>query len=228
MNKRESFTELFNAALAVIFDFDGVIADSERYHFLAYRDVFARYGHTVDEREYYKYWTSLGLGPRGEIERHHLDLDPTAIRDEKRPTFSEYCRSGAIRVYNEIPAILERLSRAGLVLAVASGTSKEDITAVLDNAGLRGYFSVIVGCDEIPAIKPAPDVFLAAMKRLGMKPSECLVIEDAEKGVTAARAARVPVIVVRTNETRAIDFSDADLVLDSLAELLTLIPEGPS
>ena len=62
----------------MIFDFDGVLADSEKWHFATYSEVFARHGHTIDETEYYKYWTSLGMGARGEIERFGLDLDPIA------------------------------------------------------------------------------------------------------------------------------------------------------
>jgi beta-phosphoglucomutase-like phosphatase (HAD superfamily) len=76
LDKPQIFKQLFEKAKAIIFDFDGVLADSEKYHFITYSEVFARYGHTIDETEYYKYWTSLGLGARGEIERHNLDLDP--------------------------------------------------------------------------------------------------------------------------------------------------------
>ena len=95
MNKQAEFTRLLEAAHAIIFDFDGVLACSERWHFVTYEEVFTRYGHTLDETEYYKYWTSLGHGARGEIERHDLDLDPVAIRAEKQPLFTERCRGGA-------------------------------------------------------------------------------------------------------------------------------------
>ena len=108
MNKRDVFKRLFDAARAIIFDFDGVLADSEKWHFETYSEVFARHGHTIDETEYYKYWTSLGLGARGEIERYGLDLDPVAIRDEKRPLFSERCRDGSIELYPQAHEILDR------------------------------------------------------------------------------------------------------------------------
>jgi HAD superfamily hydrolase (TIGR01509 family) len=222
LKREDKFNQLIKAARALIFDFDGVLADSEKWHFSTYSEVFARYGHTVDEEEYYKYWTSQGLGARGEIERFKLDLDPIAIRDEKRPLFSERCRDGSIELYPESFEILERLAKMDKILTIASGTSSHDITAILDNAGIRDYFFEIVGCDTVPSIKPAPDLFLEMLKRLEMDAKNCLVIEDAEKGMQAANAAGIPVIVIRTNETRYFDFSDADLTLNSHTEFLEM------
>ncbi len=223
MDKQSTFIRLFETAKAIIFDFDGVLADSEKYHFVTYREVFARYGHTVDETEYYKYWTSLGHGVKGEIERHGLDLDPLAIRAEKLPLFSECCRDGSIKLYDEVEEMLELLSRTGKILTIASGTASYDIEAILKNAGVAEKFVEIIGSDTVPAIKPEPDLFLAMLERLDLEPRECLVIEDAEKGMQAANAARIPVIVIRTRETKDFDFSDTDLTVDSHAELLELL-----
>jgi HAD superfamily hydrolase (TIGR01509 family) len=216
------FRKLIETARVVIFDFDGVLADSERHHFRAYSEVFARYGHTIDEAEYYKYWTSLGQGARGEVERHHLELDPEAIKEEKRPIFSDYCRSGEIRLFPEARELLDLLARTDRVLAIASGTARSDIEAVLDNAGVGGLFAEIVGSDTVANLKPAPDILHAVMDALGCDSFECVLIEDAEKGVFAAVAAHVPVIAVRTEQTRDIDFSLADLTLDSHREMVEL------
>jgi HAD superfamily hydrolase (TIGR01509 family) len=211
------FVELFECPV-VIFDFDGVLVDSERLHMAAYNAVFQKYGHTLDETEYYKYWTSLGLGPKGEIERHKLSLDPDMIRREKRPTFTEYCHSGVVKFFPEAREVVERLSRAGKTLAIASGTLTTDIAAVLDNEGLRDRFASIVGCDTVPALKPSPDVFNYVLRELGVTPGDAVVIEDAEKGVGSARAAGIPVVVIRTPETKNIEFEGADLVMESHAE----------
>src|SRR5262245_28653963 len=99
----------------------------------AYNAVFQKYGHSLDPVEYAKYWTSLGHGPKGEIERHKLSIDPDAIRREKRPIFSELCRNGTVRFYPEARELVERLVRAGKTLAIASGTMKGDIEAILKN-----------------------------------------------------------------------------------------------
>lgn len=223
MNNKQQFGRLLDAARAIIWDFDGVIADSEKWHFVTYSEVFARYGHTIDEKEYYKYWTSLGLGARGEIERFGLDLDPLAIRREKVPLFSERCRDGSIKLFPEMHEVLDQLSKTGKTMTIASGTAAFDIEPILENAGVRHLFTEIIGCDTVPAIKPAPDLFLAMLERLGLPGSACLVIEDAEKGMQAANAAGIPVVVIRTEQTRRFDFSDADLVLDSHARFLDVV-----
>lgn len=215
----QRFVELFERPV-VIFDFDGILVDSEKHHYAAYNAVFQKYGHTIDETAYYKYWTSLGLGPAGEIERHGLSLDPDLIRREKRPTFTEYCRSGVVRFFPEARDLVACLVRAKKTLAIASGTMVTDIQAVLANEKLAGAFASIAGCDTVPALKPAPDIFVHVLHELGVSPRDAVVIEDAEKGVGAARAAGVPVVVVRTPETHNIEFTGADLVLESHAELL--------
>jgi len=215
----DHFVRLFSVS-TVIFDFDGILVDSERHHMAAYNAVFQKYGHTLDETEYFKYWTSLGHGPAGEIERHKLNIDPAEIRRQKRPTFSELCRNGTVKFFPEAREVVELLSRAGKTLAIASGTMVTDITAVLENEKLLDRFEVIAGSDTVPALKPSPDVLLHVARELDIAPSDAVVIEDAEKGIGAARAAGMPVMVVRTPETSAIDFSSADLVLDSHAEFL--------
>ncbi len=214
----QRFVELFTAPV-VIFDFDGVLADSERHHMASYNAVFQRYGHTLEEQEYFKYWTSLGLGPKGEIERHGLDLDPDMIRREKRPAFSELCRTGVVQFFPEARELVAILARAGKTLAIASGTVRSDIDAILGNEGLREHFASVVGSDTA-ALKPDPQSFLMVLAEIGARAPDAVVVEDAEKGVDAARTANIPVVVVRTPETHAIDFSSADLVLESHAELL--------
>jgi HAD superfamily hydrolase (TIGR01509 family) len=213
---------LMHRARGLILDFDGFLADSEKYHYLAYSEVFARYGHTIDETEYYKYWTSLGLGAKGEIERHKLDLDPLRIREEKVPIFSRYCRDGSIELFPEAKELLEVLTATGKTLAIASGSFAPDIRAVLENAGVEDCFEAILGSDTVPAIKPAPDVFLKTLDVIGLDAVECVVFEDAEKGMFAAFEAGMPVVIVLNEQTRGFDFSRADLVADSLGELVDL------
>jgi beta-phosphoglucomutase-like phosphatase (HAD superfamily) len=91
---------------------------------------------------------------------------------------------------------------------------------VLENEGLRDRFATIVGCDTVTALKPSPDIFNYVLRELRVPPRDAVVIEDAEKGVGSALAAGVPVVVVRTPETKTIEFEGADLVLGSHAELI--------
>jgi beta-phosphoglucomutase-like phosphatase (HAD superfamily) len=215
--------KLLAGADGVLFDFDGVLADSEKYHFLSYREIFARHGHQVEEKEYYKYWTSEGLGAKGEIERYELDLDPYKIKAEKMPLFTAYCEDGSIGLFPEAEEILRLFAGTGKRLAVASGSSSTDIKAILKNAGYEGFFKTIVGSDIVPVLKPEPDVFLNAAERIGVPPDRCLVLEDAEKGLYSAINAGIPVIIIRSKETKDFDFSRADLVVDSTGAFLDLL-----
>jgi len=223
LDKVAKFRSLVAPAKGLIFDFDGFLADSEKFHFLSYKETFARHGHDVDETEYYKYWTSLGHGARGEIERHGLDLEPQAIRDEKKPIFAGYCEDGSIELFPQAHRIIDLAMQTRKRLAIASGTSAPNIRAILRNAGRADVFDIIVGYDRVPEIKPAPKVFLVTLEEMGLAPADCVVFEDAEKGVAAANAAGIPVIVVLTRETKDFAFDGADLILDSHDELVEVM-----
>ena len=225
MDKLSRFEELLNGARALVFDFDGLLADSERFHFRAYNEVFEKFGHRIDETEYYKYWTSLGHGVKGEIERHGLDLDPVAIRREKVPIFTRFCEDGSIPIRNEAKEMLALLTKTGKTMTIASGSSSGDIRAVLRNSGFENSFEIVLGIDTVPKLKPAADIFLLTAELLELPPLECLVFEDAEKGVTAANDAGMPVVVIRTPETRDIHFGGADLTFDSHAETVELLKQ---
>jgi beta-phosphoglucomutase len=225
MSKRDALRRLLESSAAAIFDFDNVIVDSEPYHFEAYSRVFAKAGHTLDREEYWLEWTSRGGGAESEIRRYKLELDPAALRAEKDPIYSAFCRSGAIKPFAEANEIIEALEKAGLVLAIASGSYERDIAAILRANGLERRFDTIVGKDNIKKTKPHPETYLVAAKRLGLPPERCLAIEDAEKGVKSAKEAGMSVILVETRITRDLELGGADLKLSSLAELRDLLKD---
>ena len=125
----------------VIFDFDGLLADSEPYHYLAYNQVFERYGHSLDKDEYWLEWTSKGNGISGEIERHNLDLDidPIELRKQKFELYSKYCQNGDIRLFPEAIKVV-KLLKDRFPLAIASGSWGHDIRAILKNGGVEHLF----------------------------------------------------------------------------------------
>ncbi len=225
MNAPDTLAKLLAAAEAVIFDFDNVIVDSEPFHCEAYSRVFARHGHTIDREEYWLEWTSRGGGAESEIRRYGLSLDPGAIRAEKDPIYAAFCASGDIKPFPEALAVIASLRRLGLTLAIASGSYARDIRSILEANGLLGSFAAIVGKDGIARVKPHPDTYLAAAAALGIEPARCVAVEDAEKGVTSARAAGMRVILVETAITRDLRLGGADLAVSSLAELRDLLAE---
>ncbi|MFQ5451421.1 MAG: HAD family hydrolase [Nitrospinaceae bacterium] len=208
----------------IILDFDGLLADSEPFHYRAYNEVFERYGHSLDPDEYWVEWTSRGKGIAGEIERHHLELDvkPEELRRQKFEVYSRFCRNGDIPLFPETVR-LARIFAGSHKIAIASGSWSHDIHAILDHANVRHLFPVILGKESAPREKPHPDIFLMAAEALECSPDRCLVVEDALKGLAAAAKAGMPCIIIRNRLNRNIDFAGADLVLSSLAELISLL-----
>ncbi len=204
---------------AAILDFDGLLADSEPYHYRAYNEVFERYGHTLNQEEYWVEWTSKGKGIAGEIERHNLKLDvePVDLRNQKFEVYSRFCQSGEIKLFPLAQSMAESLS-VTQKLAIASGSWTKDIRAILKNAGALNLFPVILGKESATREKPHPDIFLNAAERLGCAPSECFVLEDALKGLNAAREAGIPCIILRNPLNRNINFDGAELIFESLED----------
>jgi len=212
---------LLDNCKGIVLDFDGLIADSEPFHYRAYNEVFTKYGHPLDPDEYWVEFTSKGRGIAGEIERHNLKLNvkPDEIRRQKFELYSLFCESGAIKLFPAAVGLVERLASRYRV-AVASGSWSHDIRAILEHAGAAHLFPVILGKESAPREKPQPDIFLEAAGKLDLHPAQCLVVEDALKGLAAARQAGMPCIIIRNRLNRNIDFPEADWISPSLDQLV--------
>ncbi len=225
MNKIDVLRRLIERSRAAVFDFDNVIADSEPFHYEAYRRVFEKRGHALDREEYWSEWTSRGGGAEGEIARHRLDMDPREIRAEKDPIYAAFCRSGEIKLFPEALRVVDAFRRAGLLAAIASGSYESDIRAILRANAAEGLFEAIVGKDGIARYKPHPETYLLAAERLDIAPARCLAVEDADKGVKSAKGAGMSVILIETRITRTLGIAGADLACASLGELHGLLEE---
>lgn len=215
---------LLDHCQGVILDFDGLIADSEPFHYRAYNEVFERYGHTIDPEEYWVEFTSKGTGLQGEIDRYNLqlDVDPTQLRQQKFEVYSRFCDSGEIRLFPEARRFITTLSQKFKV-AIASGSWEHDIRAILKHAQAESLVSTILGKDPSRREKPHPDIFLKTAETLGLPPRKCLVVEDALKGLNAAQEAGMPCIIILNALNQNISFESADLTLSGLGEFLSLM-----
>lgn len=215
---------IFDACQGMILDFDGLLADSEPFHFKAYNTVFERYGHTLDPEEYWVEFTSKGKGIAGEIERHNLklDVDPKEMRRQKFEEYSKFCQSGEIKLF---PGSLEMVKSAArrYSLAIASGSWSHDIQTILGHAGAEDLIPIILGKESASREKPHPDIFLKAADEMDLAPSRCVVVEDALKGLKAAKEARMHCVIIRNPLNEKIDFAGANLVLPNLKALAQLI-----
>lgn len=212
---------LLDNSKSAILDFDGLVADSEPFHFRAYNEVFERYGHTLNKEEYWVEWTSKGKGIAGEIKRHDLKLnvDTVELRQQKFEVYSQFCQSGDIKLFPLAQSMAESLS-AHHKLAIASGSWIKDIRNILKNADSLNLFPIILGKESAPREKPHPDVFLKAAEKLGCAASECFVVEDALKGLNAAKEAGMPCIILRNPLNRNINFYGAELIFESLEDFV--------
>ena len=216
---------------AVLFDFDGVIADSEPYFFESYSRGFAKRGHTIDREEYWEYWTCRGEGVAGEIKRHKLpftDDDAASIYAERRVAYSEFCREGKIELFDGMMDAVETLIKGGVRCAIASNSFPEDIHAILEHAGFREPPCAVVGRLKGLGTKPAPDIFIYSAGLLRVEPARCLVVEDAQKGLDAAHAAGMVCAIIRTPYNEKIEFPDADVLLEDHAAFVRGVDEWRS
>ncbi|MEU8679619.1 HAD family phosphatase [Streptomyces sp. NPDC048560] len=174
----------------VVFDLDGTLVDSEPNYYEAGRRLLARYG--VRDFSWEHHTRFIGIGTRETLTALRAEYGIEAPVDEllagKNALYLELAGSST-EVFPEMRELVERLHGAGVPMAVASGSSRAAIGAVLAVTGLDAYIPLYVSAEEVPHGKPEPDVFLEAARRLGTDPAGCVVLEDAAPGAAAAHAA---------------------------------------
>jgi len=178
---------------ALIFDFDGVIVQSEPLHFRTFREVVARFGIRFSRKRWYEEYS--GHGSRNIFQMLlseagiKADIDP--LVQERKRLYAHYVRQGVLRPTKGIKRFLSKLETGHpkLKTAIASGSHSSNIRLVLGKIGLSGRFDLIIGAEDFSRSKPDPECFLLAAKKLGKKPSDCIVVEDSIPGAEAARRA---------------------------------------
>jgi HAD superfamily hydrolase (TIGR01509 family) len=201
----------------VIFDLDGLLADTEKLHRGAYKEVFTDLGVMLSDEEYEDHWIRHGRGIDAFVEQRNLAIDPQLIRQMKARLYEQMVRSGVEPMPGARKLLSSLLGKKSLALATSSYS--KDAHAVLDAVGFMGFFSCVATKGNVERIKPYPDIFLHVADEMNAPPEQCLVIEDAEKGILAADAAGMKSIAVPNEHTRSNDFSKATLVLDSLDQI---------
>jgi beta-phosphoglucomutase len=201
---------------AVIFDFDGVIADTMKDNCTAWQDAFAVHGFKMDEAEYYRL---EGMG-RYQIAQHFIDkykLDPTIKNEVVETKELNYKKNNTFRLYNEIPLILHLLKEKKVAVAIVTGASRDRIETHL-NKDIRDCLTVLVTADDVTHTKPHPEPYLKAVEKIGKPAASCLVIENAILGIQSAKAAGCTCYALETTLHKA-DLSIADEVFATHKDL---------
>jgi HAD superfamily hydrolase (TIGR01509 family) len=215
------------AITAVVFDFDGVIANSEPLHYRAFRDVLRGESVALPEQDYYARY--LGFDDAGTFravgQEHGLawGADHIAELVERKAVRMEEIEHGQSVLFPGAESAIRRLA-AHLPLAIASGALRGEIERVLLRTDLARYFGAVVGAEDTPMSKPAPDPYLRAVSLLGsaigrpLRPAECVAVEDSRWGLESARQAGLRTIAV-THTYPAAELGGADLVIANLDAL---------
>lgn len=191
--------ELLSQKKAILWDFDGCFCDSEEVHLEAYSKAFAHYGHCINKNEYFHTFTHLGGGIALEIKNHQLKNCPEEeIKRLKSKYYLELIHAKKAKLFKEIPSITLKAYALGLKNIIASNSPKEEIEIIIGQNKETLSLDGIVGLTPGLKKKPAPDIFLKAMKDFSLEPEQCLVIEDSERGLIAAKAADCQALWIKT------------------------------
>ena len=207
---------------ALIFDFDGVVIDTESPDFATWREVFQDHGGDLDLA-----WWSQFIG--GSSANANAGIFQELEKLAGRPVNREQVRESRRRRYLEIvaanpmlPGVMDYISQAkqmGLKLGVASSSDRSWVEGNLTARGIIGHFDSISVSEDVSNVKPDPELYLLAASRLGTSPENALAIEDSVNGVTAAKRAGLFCVAVPNPVTQALAFDHADLRVDSLSDM---------
>jgi HAD superfamily hydrolase (TIGR01509 family) len=209
---------------AVLFDVDGTLIDTEKIQSDAFLRVLKQHGY--DGTELTKHGTVHVPGETSNDtwvrlkERHNIPLDVERLTDQKRQSALDLLGLELVAM-NGVVDLFTTLHKNGIKIAVVSSAQKERLNRIVEGLGLSGYVDEIISANDVDSVKPAPDPYLKAAEKLGIPIINCVVVEDAEVGVISAKAAGMKVIAVPNEYTEQMDFSSADMKVNSL-ELLPL------
>ncbi|HSF31825.1 MAG TPA: HAD family phosphatase [Candidatus Tectomicrobia bacterium] len=208
------------AVRAVVFDMDGVIADSEPYSMQALIDILRQYGVEPSADDLRR---SYGRRVRDDFvdyfAKYGVTADVTLAIAHKQARYY-HLAAGHLQAFPGVMSLLKRLHDGGYRLALASSGDRVKVAFGMQALGLNGTFEAIVCGDDVTHSKPHPEIYLTAAQRLGVPPAECLAIEDAPAGVEAAKRAGMRCLAV-TNSVAGEQLQRADLIVGSLADDLS-------
>jgi HAD superfamily hydrolase (TIGR01509 family) len=201
---------------AVLFDMDGVIVDSEPLHVAAFQATLRNHGHELSDEQYKQHFAGKTdeAGFRQYFDFIGETVDLPIIMDEKAKAYLELA-SDQLIPYPGVVELIRELSGQNVPLALVTGSLRAEAQTVLKAFAITDFFRAIIAAEDIAQSKPSPEGYLKGAKVLGVKPADCIVIEDAPTGVRAARAAGMRCIAV-INTHSPEELEGATLIMDQL------------
>lgn len=204
----------------LIFDFDGLILDTELPGFIAWKEIFESYHLPFTFQHWHK---AIGTGPSAYDPGLDLcaqvqePLDPAEIRERQLVRVYQILEDIAV-----LPGVLDVIKEAktmGLKMAIASSSPRNWVLNHLTRLDLGKFFDFILTAEDVHHVKPQPDLYLLALEKMGLRATEAIVFEDSPNGITAGRAAGIFVIAVPNQITKTMDTSHADMQVSSFREI---------
>ena len=208
----------------VLWDMDGVIADSNLFHLAAWQETFATRGVKFTKEDFTKLF-----GARNDFIIHSVmgeelpERDVKIMAQEKEDNFRQKAK-GNIKPFPGVMRLLNAIKKGNFKLGLVSSAPKENIDLVINELNLEGFFDCIVFGREVSESKPSPQIHLLAAEKLRVTPKDCVVIEDSPLGVKAAKNAGMKCLAI-TNSHPKQELEEADKVVDSLenVDLIALL-----
>jgi len=205
---------------ALIFDFDGLMVDTEQSIFDAYRKIFTEHGAELPLST----WEGI-IGSTGHRDRIFLDLEQQIGREVDRDDLRERARQEHHGISSQLPAVdgvatqIADAQRLGLGLGVASSSTVEWVHGHLRRLGLIHHFGTLCTREDVSEVKPDPEIYALAASRLGVKPEEAVALEDSPNGIASAKAAGLFCVAIPNPLTAGMSLGQADLLVPTLAGL---------
>lgn len=204
-----------------VFDLDGTLLDTERIQWQGWVDALKQLGISLPKDVSSKYAGKAGYIIESELIRdYNLNLSPGPLLENRKRLSSSLLESQNI---DFMPYALESVKffgNRGTKMAIASGSIKKDILLKLSKTGMQSMFDAIVSIDDVKRGKPNPDIYLKAVRKLGLNPRSCLSFEDTQYGLQSAKLAGLICLAVPSEFSQGQDFSMADGVFKNLKEAI--------
>ena len=209
---------------AIIFDLDGVLVDSEGFQYRGWLPPLKRFGVDLSKEQYFNYAGKSGPSIEAQlIEDFNLTAKKGELLEEKKKLLMKWFKEMPLERKPFAEEAVKESVDAGFRVAVCSGAPKKEVWLKLENVGLKDYFETIIGKEDTVKCKPAPDTYIKAAESLGLRPADCVAIEDTEFGTASAKAAGMACIAIPDEWSAKQSFDKADKVCKDLREAIEWI-----
>ncbi len=211
---------------AVIFDLDGVLVDSEGFQYRGWLPPLKRFDVELSKEQYFDYAGKSGAVIETQlIEDFKLPAKKGELLEEKEKLLMQWFKEMNLERKPFAEEAVKEAIDAGFKIAVCSGGPKKEILMKLENVGLRQYFEIVTGSEDVAKSKPAPDTYLKAAELVGFEPASCVAIEDTEFGTASAKGAGMACVAIPDGWSVKQSFEKADKICKDLKEAIEWIKE---